>query len=279
MVTPKKQNKRESSPPESPGRRDDNSLRFSSTKLRSNLMREQVDRDPLFFYEVVKTLGVGSMGSVARVKKRTNAIGGSARKDIQEAVRRQKKEKSCLQIPLIGGLFRFCIDGKLKHSTSRNALSALSSSMDSGSHNGSGGSGRCFEDSVHGGSGGGGEDHSTLTGSESAGTASATRPSQGNLSAMKSIHLSRVTDKAFVTELKNEIAILKELDHPHIVRAIETFEHRNQIFIVMELCSGGDLYSRDPYKEEEAARIVSSILSAIAYMHSKNMAHRDLKYE
>jgi serine/threonine protein kinase len=81
--------------------------------------------------------------------------------------------------------------------------------------------------------------------------------------AMKSIHLSRVTDDRFAEELKNEISILKELDHPHIVRPIETFEHRNQIFIVMELCSGGDLYSRDPYTEEEAARIVSSILSAI----------------
>lgn len=41
----------------------------------------------------------------------------------------------------------------------------------------------------------------------------------------------------------------------------------------------GDLYSRDPYTEEEAARISSSILSAIAYMHSKNIIHRDLKYE
>jgi calcium-dependent protein kinase len=47
----------------------------------------------------------------------------------------------------------------------------------------------------------------------------------------------------------------------------------------MELCSGGDLYSRDPYTEEEAARITSSILSAIGYMHSKGFTHRDLKYE
>lgn len=47
----------------------------------------------------------------------------------------------------------------------------------------------------------------------------------------------------------------------------------------MEVCSGGDLYARDPYTEEEAARIVSSILSAVSYMHSKNFAHRDLKYE
>lgn len=60
---------------------------------------------------------------------------------------------------------------------------------------------------------------------------------------------------------------------------METFEHRNQIFIVMELCSGGDLYTRDPYTEAEAARIVGSILSAISYMHSRNVCHRDIKYE
>lgn len=97
--------------------------------------------------------------------------------------------------------------------------------------------------------------------------------------AMKSIHLSRVTDKAFVEELRNEVAVLKALDHPHIVRCIETFEHRHQIFIIMESCSGGDLYSRDPYTEDEAARIISSMLSAISYMHQRQIIHRDLKYE
>jgi calcium-dependent protein kinase len=69
------------------------------------------------------------------------------------------------------------------------------------------------------------------------------------------------------------------LDHPNIVRAIETFEFEGMISLVMELCSGGDLYVRDPYSEAEAARIVSSILSAIAYMHSQNVVHRDLKFE
>jgi calcium-dependent protein kinase len=64
-----------------------------------------------------------------------------------------------------------------------------------------------------------------------------------------------------------------------IVRPIETFDYQNQLFIVMELCTGGDLYTRDPYTEEEAARITSSILSAVSFMHAKGITHRDLKYE
>lgn len=62
-------------------------------------------------------------------------------------------------------------------------------------------------------------------------------------------------------------------------RAIETFEFKQEICIVMELCDGGDLYSRDPYTEAEAAKITYSIVSALAYMHAKKVTHRDLKYE
>ena len=325
VVTPRKTSSTESlSPPVSPGqkreRRDSvdstGSPKFNTPQLRSNLMRQQKDRDPLFYYEVVKTLGVGSMGSVARVKKRSNVIGGSARKDYQEAVRRQKTERNCLQIPFIGGLFRFCIDGELKRTTKENKKNALSDSVhsvmstlgggmtsssgeisippppplggtratssSSNSNNNNNPNSRHHSHDVtssidtsvtSNGSSGKRNDHTQASGGEN------NHKEKELLYAMKSIHLNRVTDNAFVTELKNEITILKELDHPHIVRALETFAHRNQIFIVMELCSGGDLYSRDPYKEEEAARIVSSILSAIAYMHSKGIAHRDLKYE
>jgi serine/threonine protein kinase len=43
------------------------------------------------------------------------------------------------------------------------------------------------------------------------------------------------------------------------------------------LCSGGDLYVRDPYTELEAAEIVTDVLSAVAYLHSKGIIHRDLK--
>lgn len=49
--------------------------------------------------------------------------------------------------------------------------------------------------------------------------------------------------------------------------------------LTIYISSGGDLYARDPYTEAEAARILSSILSAVAYMHSRNFVHRDLKFE
>ena len=51
------------------------------------------------------------------------------------------------------------------------------------------------------------------------------------------------------------------------------------MYLVLELCSGGDLYTRDPYTEDQAARIVNSIMSAVAFMHDHGIMHRDLKYE
>jgi calcium-dependent protein kinase len=47
----------------------------------------------------------------------------------------------------------------------------------------------------------------------------------------------------------------------------------------MEYCSGGDLYERCPYSEPAAARLMTKILSAIAYLHKNNVVHRDLKFE
>jgi serine/threonine protein kinase len=47
----------------------------------------------------------------------------------------------------------------------------------------------------------------------------------------------------------------------------------------MEMCPGGDLYSRHSYTEVEASLIVEQILSAAAYLHSRNIVHRDLKHQ
>lgn len=96
--------------------------------------------------------------------------------------------------------------------------------------------------------------------------------------ALKSIQVNRVSNE-FLDEMRNEIDILRTLDHPNIVKAYEVFETKRQIHIVMDLCAGGDLYTRGPYSEKQSAAIVGKILSGVAYMHSKNICHRDLKFE
>ena len=233
--------------------------------LRGRLMREHIkDRDPLFYYEVCSVIGVGSMGSVATVRKREDAVGGSSRQSLVESFRREARRNECFRMPILGPIFRFCVEdigisgrrsrSSRHHTDSDDTTSSVSffSSLTLSKRD-------LFTAS----------ERSAVSEEES----SMHRKKQ-MMYAMKSIHLNRITDETFIEELKNEIEILRQLDHPHIVRPIETFNHRNQLFIVMELCSGGDLYTRDPYTEEEAARIISSILSAVSYMHIKGIVHR-----
>lgn len=95
------------------------------------------------------------------------------------------------------------------------------------------------------------------------------------LYALKSIQL-RLVQKEYLDELRNEISVLRSLDHPNIVKAYEVYETKHNIYVVMEFCSGGDLYSRVPYVESQAARIITQLCSAINHMHSNGIIHRDV---
>lgn len=103
-----------------------------------------------------------------------------------------------------------------------------------------------------------------------------TSNSNAHLYAVKSIQLSLV-QQIYLDELKNEIEVLRSLDHPNIVKAYEVYETRRNIFVVMEYCSGGDLYARAPYTEGEAASLMTQLCSAISHMHKNDIVHRDLK--
>lgn len=80
-----------------------------------------------------------------------------------------------------------------------------------------------------------------------------------------------------------EINILKQLDHPNIVKVYEYFHDEKFIFIVMELVQGGELFDRivdvHHFSERKAAEIFHQILSAVNYLHTHNIVHRDLKPE
>ena len=96
--------------------------------------------------------------------------------------------------------------------------------------------------------------------------------------ALKSIHL-RLVERQYLDELRNEITVLRSLDHPNIVKAYEVYETGKNIYVLLEYCSGGDLYAHAPYLEKQAANVVSQICSAISHMHKFGVVHRDLKVE
>eukprot|EP01127_Copromyxa_protea_P004764 TRINITY_DN1458_c0_g1_i2.p1 TRINITY_DN1458_c0_g1~~TRINITY_DN1458_c0_g1_i2.p1 ORF type:complete len:286 (-),score=64.71 TRINITY_DN1458_c0_g1_i2:117-974(-) len=96
----------------------------------------------------------------------------------------------------------------------------------------------------------------------------------------------KVIDKEVVERdetLKNEIEILSKVHHPNIVQMYAIFDTPENLFIVMELMEGGELYEeiiqRSTFSEQEAAQIIQQLLSALVYLHDMDVVHRDLKLE
>jgi len=82
---------------------------------------------------------------------------------------------------------------------------------------------------------------------------------------------------------KMEIAIMKMMDHPNIIKLFENFEDHRNIYLVMELCNGGELFDRiidlGHFTEVQAATVMQDIVRAIFHMHEMHVCHRDLKPE
>ena len=77
--------------------------------------------------------------------------------------------------------------------------------------------------------------------------------------------------------------MMNQLDHPNIVKILDTFQTDHSLLIVMELVQGGDLFDRiverGRYSEESARLLMAKVLSATSYLHAKDIIHRDLKPE
>mmetsp|Transcript_5787 Transcript_5787/g.10967 ORF Transcript_5787/g.10967 Transcript_5787/m.10967 type:complete len:814 (+) Transcript_5787:172-2613(+) len=79
-------------------------------------------------------------------------------------------------------------------------------------------------------------------------------------------------------ELLNEIYMMRKMDHPYIIRLYEVYQVKRKIWLVMDLCTGGNLSSRK-LKEVQVTVVAEQILRGIAYLHRRGICHRDLKME
>ncbi|KAK1965673.1 Pkinase-domain-containing protein [Colletotrichum sublineola] len=83
--------------------------------------------------------------------------------------------------------------------------------------------------------------------------------------------------------IEREVAILKLVDHPNVMKVYDIWENRSEIYLVLEYVEQGDLFdyinTNGRFSEEDAMFIFRQMMSALQYCHSFNICHRDLKPE
>lgn len=102
--------------------------------------------------------------------------------------------------------------------------------------------------------------------------------------ACKSISKRKLTNDKDIEDVRREISILQHLTgQPNIVEFRGAYEDKNNVHVVMELCSGGELFDRiiakGSYSEKEAASIGRQIVNVVHVCHFMGVMHRDLKPE
>lgn len=101
-----------------------------------------------------------------------------------------------------------------------------------------------------------------------------------------------------VVAMQNEIDIMREVDHPNVVKMSNVYEDKNHYCLVMELMTGGEvskqtygynfllliqlfdhIIEKETFDEEMAQKIMTPVFDAVIYCHERNIVHRDIKPE
>ncbi|MCD9641490.1 CDPK- kinase 5 [Datura stramonium] len=108
---------------------------------------------------------------------------------------------------------------------------------------------------------------------------------KGQEVAVKVIPKSKMTTAIAIEDVRREVKILRALTgHNNLVKFYDSYEDHNNVYIVMELCEGGELLDRilsrgGKYTEDDAKAVMIQILNVVAFCHLQGVVHRDLKPE
>ncbi|KAH9623959.1 hypothetical protein KSS87_016218 [Heliosperma pusillum] len=105
----------------------------------------------------------------------------------------------------------------------------------------------------------------------------------GKSFAVKILEKKKILNLKITDQIKREIATLKVLKHPNIVRLYEVLASKTKIYMVLEYVHGGELFdkiaSRGKLPEKEGRRLFQQLVDGVGYCHDKGVFHRDLKLE
>nr|XP_010922115.1 CBL-interacting protein kinase 32 isoform X3 [Elaeis guineensis] len=105
----------------------------------------------------------------------------------------------------------------------------------------------------------------------------------GEPAAIKILDKEKVLKHKLVEQIKREIATMKLIKHPNVVRIYEVMGSKTKIFLVLEYITGGELFDKivnhGRMREDEARRYFQQLINAVDYCHSRGVYHRDLKPE
>ncbi|XP_034941264.1 serine/threonine-protein kinase BRSK2 isoform X2 [Chelonus insularis] len=104
----------------------------------------------------------------------------------------------------------------------------------------------------------------------------------GKKVAIKIINREKLSESVLM-KVEREIAIMKLIDHPHVLGLSDVYENKKYLYLVLEHVSGGELFDylvkKARLTPKEARRFFRQIISALDFCHSHNICHRDLKPE
>uniref|UniRef100_A0AAV2LPP2 Uncharacterized protein n=1 Tax=Knipowitschia caucasica TaxID=637954 RepID=A0AAV2LPP2_KNICA len=100
--------------------------------------------------------------------------------------------------------------------------------------------------------------------------------------AIKIVNREKLSESVLM-KVEREIAILKLIEHPHVLKLYDVYENKKYLYLVLEHVSGGELFDylvkKGRLTPKEARKFFRQIISALDFCHSHSICHRDLKPE